>query len=264
MTQDYYKLVRPDYTSFHDANFKWPVKGVVEVQDAELNGPCGKGLHLALSVKDGLQYARFPFRILRVRPLSPVLGKDGTKIRVAKAESLGELPLPAWAVRTERKIEKIREEVKTIPWYKGTDEKKAKRLIRSHLKLLVPFGFKLDFEIEIVTARAAARAAARDAARGAAWGAARDAAWAAARDAAGAAARDAAWDAAWDAAGAAARDAAWGAARDAARDAAWETVSDRMPQKNPFAPLCEVWKLGFWPIGFVGNKFKLFSEKAKP
>ena len=72
----YFKLVRPDYGSFHDQKFIWPVKGVVEVANAALNGRCGVGLHLARTVKDGYQYVQFPFRILRVRPLSPIFQLD--------------------------------------------------------------------------------------------------------------------------------------------------------------------------------------------
>ena len=232
---DYLKLVRPDYKSFYDESFQWPVNGIVEISDAAPDGPCGKGLHLAKKIEGGLKYATFPFRILKVIPLSPILGEDDDKIRVAKAQSLGELPVPEWAVNLEKKIKKIQEDVKIIPWFKGTDEKKAKTLIRTHFKLLVPFGFKLDFDIEILKS----------------WAAAWDAAWDAARDAAGVAAGVAAWVAAWD------------AARDAARAAAWDAAGDLLKQKNPFTPLWEVHKLGFWPIGFNGKKFMLFSEKAK-
>ena len=63
--------------------------------------------------------------------------------------------------------------------------------------------------------------------------------------------RDAARAAAW----AAARDAAW----DAARAAAWDAAG--LKQKNPFAPMWEVWKSGAWPIGFVGNTFKVWVKK---
>jgi hypothetical protein len=284
----YFKLVRPDYTSFHDPKFQWPIKGVVEVPGATQNGACGEGLHLAKSVDLALQYVKFPFRILKVKPLSPILGEDNTKIRVAKAESLGELPVPAWAKKVEKRIAELPEEMKAIPWFKGTNGAQASKLIRSHFKLLVPFGFKLDFEIEILTDKkeaAAARDAAWDDAWAAAWAAAGDAARDAARDAAWAAAGDAAWDAAWaaarDAAWAAAGDAAWAAARDAARDAAgdaawaaawdaawaaardaaWDAVQDRIKKPKPFKPLWAVWKLGAWPIGFVGNKFKIYVEK---
>src|SRR3990167_9019922 len=90
--QEFFKLVRKDYGSFHDPSFKWPICGIVEVKDASPDGACGRGLHLARSIKDGLPYAKFPFRILKVAPLGPVLGEDATKVRVAKAESLGELP----------------------------------------------------------------------------------------------------------------------------------------------------------------------------
>ena len=211
MSQDiYFKLVRPDLTSFYDEKFKWPEKGIVEIPNASPNGPCGVGAHLAKSVKDGLQYAKFPFRILKVRPLSPILGEDDTKIRVAKAESLGQIKIPAWALKLEKRIENLPAEMRVIPWFTGRDGEKVKRLLSSHFKLLVPFGFKLDFEIEILTEKVEASkafGAAWDAAGDAAWGAAWGAAGDAARDAAGAAARDAAWDAA--------RDAAWDAARDA-------------------------------------------------
>ena len=229
MSQDiYFKLVRPDLTSFYDEKFKWPEKGIVEIPNASPNGPCGVGAHLAKSVKDGLQYAKFPFRILKVRPLSPILGEDDTKIRVAKAESLGQIKIPAWALKLEKRIENLPAEMRVIPWFTGRDGEKVKRLLSSHFKLLVPFGFKLDFEIEILTEKVEASkafGAAWDAAGDAAWGAAWGAAGDAARDAAGAAARAAAWAAAW----AAARDAALAAARDAALAA----------QANELRRICE-------------------------
>jgi hypothetical protein len=146
--------------------------------------------------------------------------------------------VPDWQKNADAKVAEIKEDCKTIPWFRGTDTVQAKLNIEAHFALLSPFGLKAGFEIEVVTN----------------WAAARDAARAAARDAA----RDAASDAAWDAA----RDAARAAARDAARDAAWGVVADKMPQKNPFTAIWAVWKLGFWPIGVVNGKFILFSENA--
>ena len=238
----YYKAARPNLASFHDEKFFWPVKGVVEVPDAAVNGACGPGLHLGETPENAISYAKFPFRLLEVRPLSPILGQDDTKIRVAKAEVVREIPIPEWAKRVVKGIERIQEEVKTVPWFKGTDAKKAKSLIRSHLKLLTPFGLKIEWEIEVITDKKEAASA---------------------------------WDAAWDAASDAARDAAWNAARNAASDAAsdvasdatsdaqYESVADLLPHKNPFKPLCECWKIGAWPIGFVGKKFMVYVAKVK-
>ena len=68
---------------------------------------------------------------------------------------------------------------------------------------------------------------------------------------------------AWDAAGGAVWDtvwvAAWNAARDAAGGAVWIVGKDLMPSRgyntgNPFEPLVEIYKLGYWPIGIVLNQ----------
>ena len=269
----YFKLVRPDYGSFHDPKFIWPVKGMVQVKDAAPDGACGMGLHLARTIKDGCQYAGFPFRILKVRPLGPILGEDKTKIRVSKAESLGELPVPEWATKMEKRISELPAEMKAVPWLKGGDQVRALRALRLHFKLLIPFGFNVDLKINVITDRKEAAVAwdtawdiawdtAWYAAKGAAWdvakGAAKGAAWDAARAAAWYEAKGAAWYEAKDVAWGAARVAAWDAARDAARGAAWGAAGDLLPHENPFKPLMDVWKTGCWPIGQVGDTFKLY------
>ena len=98
-----------------------------------------------------------------------------------------------------------------------------------------------------------------DAAGGAVWDTVWVAAWNAARDAAGGAVWIAARDAAWDAVWGVARGAAWNAARDAAGSAVWIVGKDLMPSRgyntgNPFEPLVEIYKLGYWPIGIVLNQ----------
>ena len=171
MTRTYFKLVRPDLGSFHDSTFKWPLSGKVSVENAKPDGPCGTGLHLGKSFESSLKYAKFPFRVLEVRPLSPILGQDDNKIRVASAEIIREIPAPAWAKKLEKRLADLPAECRGIPWFAGTDSQRASKLIRSHFKLLVPFGFQLDFEIEIVNTRPEA-----DKAWAAAWDAARAAA----------------------------------------------------------------------------------------
>jgi hypothetical protein len=282
MNKIYYKTVRPDMGSFYDPSFKWPETGSVEEPDADISAAeCGKGLHLGITPESAIRYAKFPFRLFEARPLSSILGKSSDKIRIARAEVIRELPRPEWAKKVEKRIAGISDEMKNVPWFKGTDKKKASKLIRKHLNLLVPFGLKPGRNIEVVTSLAAARAA-RDAAYAATWATALAAAQAAARAVAQAAARDAAWDAAyaaawgaawdaaWDAArGAArgaARDAAWDAARavvgpvawDAARAAAWDAVEDKIAHENPFRPLWGCWEVGAWPIGFVGKDFIIY------
>ncbi len=292
----FFKCVRNNYGSFHDESFKWPARGIVEVKDAYKNGPCGKGLHLAVTLQAAISYGAFPFRILKVKPLSPILGQDDTKIRVAKAKVMREILSPDWTRKIERNIKKIKLDVEVIPWFKGADGEKAKRLIRSHLKLLIPFGFKTDWEIKILTTWASAFAACP--ASVSAWAAACDSAVAAARDSArdSAVARDSAWDtaSAWDAvwdsakdsvedsavwarardsvAGALAKDfalvAAWNlalaAAWDSALAAAWDSATwDLLEEKNPFKPLWECWKIGAWPIGFVGKKFLIYTASQR-
>ena len=226
MSSIFYKTVRPSYGSFHDPDFKWPARGPVEVSNPDpAPAQCGRGLHLAKTPAAAIGYGQFPFRLLEVRPLSEVLGDSNDKVRVGRAEVIRELPLPDWAKNIQKRIDGIPEEMKGIPWFQGTDAKKAKTLVKTHLKLLTPFGLKIDFGVKVVTTRQEAEKAA------------------AARDAARAAARDAA------------RDAAWDAARDAAEGL--------LPQPNPFKPLWECWKLGAWPIGFVGKDFIIFVPGKK-
>ena len=176
MSTDYYKVVRPDLSSFHDHAFEWPLHGIVEVPGAVKGGPCGIGLHLAKSINNGITYAQFPFRVLSVRPLSPILGEDDTKIRVARAETLGEIEKPRWVQNTEKCIEGLLAEMASIPWFKCTQPEKAKRLIREHFRLLTSFGFNLKFKIEIIHDWAAVWDAVRDASKDDTWAAVWDAA----------------------------------------------------------------------------------------
>ena len=207
----FYKLVRPDYTSFHEKTFKWPVRGIVEVKGATANGACGNGLHLALSIDSALRYVSFPFRILKVRPLSSILGSDNTKIRVAKAQSLGEIKPPKWAIRTENYIKKIESDVKTVPWFRGNNHTKAKELVKKHFNRLEVFHpqISLNPEVNIIAASTA-------------WSAAESAAWSTARNAAR--------NAAERAARSAARSAAESAARSAAESAAEEALAPTIKQ----------------------------------
>src|SRR3990167_3583707 len=192
----FYKLVRPDYTSFHEKTFKWPVRGIVEVKGATANGACGNGLHLALSIDSALRYVSFPFRILKVRPLSSILGSDNTKIRVAKAQSLGEIKPPKWAIRTENYIKKIESDVKTVPWFRGNNHTKAKELVKKHFNRLEVFHPQISLNPEVnIIAASTAWSAAESAARSAA-----STAWSAAESAARSAASTA-WSAAASAAG---------------------------------------------------------------
>ena len=167
----YYKILRLNRASWHEPSFIWPARKAIEITQAEKGDPCGVGLHLAKSINDGFRYAKFPARVFEAVPLSPVLGEDDTKIRVARAR-LGAEVTPDCVVR-------VNEFMTTIPkvrWFS------ARRPARSEWQV---------FDT---------RDAARDAAWNAAWNAAGEAARDAARDAAGEAAGEAAGDAAGDAA----------------------------------------------------------------
>jgi len=191
-----YKCLRLNRASWYDGEFIWPLRKAVEVKGAEKGEACGVGLHLAKSINDAFRYGGFPARVFEVKPLSPILGEDESKIRVAKAK-LGENIILDYVLA----VNKFLKSIPKIKWFANREPSK--------------FEWKLFENRDAAgdAAWAAAGDAAWDAAWAAAWNAAGDAAWAAAGDAARAAARDAARDAA--------RAAARNAARDAAGDAAW-------------------------------------------
>jgi hypothetical protein len=216
-----YKWTNAEARSWHDGKFgPWTVGATLAVDDAEKDGACGRGIHVGRTPAHAISYGRFPGLLFKVKALSPVLGSDDTKWRVARVSVLAEVEKPSWVVETEAFIESI----KTVKFFKP--RRPPLKAWQHHAAGDAAGAAAWDAAWAAAWAAAgdaagaaagdAARAAAGAAAWAAAWAAARDAAW----DAAGAAAGDAAWDAAWDAAGDAARDAAGAAAGDAARDAA--------------------------------------------
>ena len=212
MKNKYYKALRPDMKSFRDGETEWKIGQPVTVEGAEEGGACGVGLHLAKS-EWSAKGVSFPMRLFEAEPLSPILGEDKHKIRVASAKIVKEIK-PVWLQQMNR----FMAEIERIDWYscKGP----------------------MDENWKVYDTRFAARVAAGDAAWDAARDAARNATWDAARcsardatwDAARCSARDATWDATFNAAFNAARDATWditmGMARDAARDTTWDAARD--------------------------------------
>lgn len=184
--------------------------------------------------------------------------------------------------KARQTIRRIRKEIKTIHWFRGGDQKKAIRLVRAHLRLLVPFGFKLKLGVRVVTSTEDASLVrdtifcremdyirdevmsevfrlASESGRTEIWRTALGTAWEAARTLAWAAAKNIHWDYSWDVAYSAGRD----AGRDAECAAASNTVSDLLRSGDPFAPIWKCWKLGAWPIGVVGDKFVLYCPKRR-
>src|SRR4051812_17111678 len=122
----YYKLVRPDFKSFYDEKFPWPKSGLVEVANADpAPTECGRGLHLGKTLTDALRYAKFPFRVLEVKPVGEILGRGSDKIRVARAEVVREVPPPAWALKMEKRLEALEQEVKGAKFFTRCDPKAA-------------------------------------------------------------------------------------------------------------------------------------------
>jgi len=266
--QTYYKILRTNRASWYDEKFVWPLDKPVEVPDADQSkASCGRGVHLAKSINYGFQYAKFMARCFEARPLSPILGEDNSKIRVAKAR-LGREVTPEYVKRVNQFLRTI----KTIKWFSNHRE---------------PLKSWQLFET---------RNAAWNAARNAAWNAARNAAGDAARNAAGDAAGDAAWNAAWKAAGnaawnaarnaawKAARNAAWKAARNAARnaagDAAWKAARNAAWNAELMATILvcyglktldedhvrhalsrwEVWKRGYGLFGDINGELFVYKK----
>jgi len=187
--QKYYKAVRMNRTAFYDRKTKWGVNmPVIEDPDPpDTHFVCGCGYHLAKSIPDVFQGTEFPLRLAEAEPLSPILGEDETKIRVAHAKIVRWIPQrewPSWMRKTQKFINSIQKI----------------RFFENH-------GL-IDPKWEVFETQDDVRATIRNAAYTATWDAAmktaNNAAYSTARDAvlraAGKAARTAVWDANYNAA----------------------------------------------------------------
>jgi hypothetical protein len=155
----YYKCLRLNRASWHDEKFVWPLRKSIEVKEATRGKPCGVGLHLAKSINDVFQYGGFPALVFEAKPLSPILGEDETKIRVAKARLVKDVT-PDYVLA----VNKFLATIPKINWFKNHRPPKP--------------------EWKMFDTRNSAYNAAYDAARAAASDAARNAAYDAASDAA--------------------------------------------------------------------------------
>ncbi len=174
---NYYKVTRPDGSSFYDPDIKYVVGKRVRPKPYDGKRElCGPGvLHASKTIRDAYKTASWPCAVFKVtgKPIVEQSDKSGFK----------QLHV-----------------VEQIP----------------SMELFGPNGDRVQAVLDRVAVCTVDEICDLGAAWDAAWGAARGAAWGAAWDAAWGAVWDAAWGAAWDAAWGAARGAAWGAAWDAA------------------------------------------------
>jgi len=213
MKQTYYKAVRMDRTAFYDKETKWGTNmPVIEDPDSSENGPCGRGYHLAKSIPDVFQGIGFPLRLAEAEPLSPILGEDKGKVRVAHAKIVRWIPQKEWP-NWLRKTQKFLNSLNKVKWFENHGS--------------------VDPKWKIFETRAEARDAKCDTARNAwyiafnviidvARNAAADAAYDATRDAARFRVYDAvydAWKVTYSAVRNATNDLAYFTAKEAARDA---------------------------------------------
>ena len=112
MSKKYYKCLRLNRASWYDVNFIWSSKNPVEIKEAVQGRPCGIGLHLAKSINDSFKHGNFPAKIFEVKPLSPILGEDKTKIRVARAKLLKDVT-PDYVLAVNRFLASISK----IKWF---------------------------------------------------------------------------------------------------------------------------------------------------
>jgi len=207
MSKKYYKCLRLNRASWYDVNFIWSSKNPVEIKEAVQGKPCGIGLHLAKSINDSFKHGNFPAKIFEVKPLSPILGEDKTKIRVARAKLLKDVT-PDYVLAVNRFLASISK----IKWFGNHRPLKAEWQIFDTMD----------------TAWSKARNTAKDAfwskAWNTAWNAACSAVWNISKDTARNAVKDAAKDAAWNAASSAVwntgKDIVWSIPWNAAKDAA--------------------------------------------
>ena len=261
MSKKYYKCLRLNRASWYDESFIWPAKSAVEVGGAQKGNPCGMGLHLAKSIDDSFRYGRFPSRIFEVKPLSPVLGEDDTKIRVAKARLMREVT-PDYVRAVNQflvsipKIKWLKNHRPPKPEWKLFDTRNAAQDAAGHV------ANETQDEIWVETT-------ARDAAFGAAWDqaeiAARHVAMNAAKDVAWEKAHVSAWDRVWDA------DVAENAARGTARGAAWDAAlyaqmlicQDLDFEKqyiNYIKVRWDVWKRGYGLLCDINDIFYVYCK----
>ena len=84
------KLTNQGGVSDYDSKFIYPTSGEVICPDADYNSkdPCGRGIHIALSLSGGLNYMGSPEEIRLVKLTGKLLGKDKDKARYDKCEVL--------------------------------------------------------------------------------------------------------------------------------------------------------------------------------
>jgi len=120
MKQIYYKAVRMDRTAFWDEETKWGVNMPVIENPSPPNKytVCGRGYHLAKSIPDVFQGTTFPLRLAEAEPLSPILGEDKRKIRVAHARIVRWIPQKEWPGWL-RKPQKFINSISKIKWFEN-------------------------------------------------------------------------------------------------------------------------------------------------
>ena len=235
----YYKLLRTNRSSWYDDGFIWPLNKPVEIKEARKGDACGIGLHLAKTIDDCFLYGEFPCRIFEAEPISPILGEDNIKIRVAKAK-LGKEVTPQYV----RRVNSFIRSLEKIPWMQHA---------RPPLKKWKLFETRED---------------AWKAAENWGWDAACDVAWNAARDAARIAARNAARDAARIAALFAARRTLAG---DAGGDVGWDAalwasmlVCDGLKLDEKYIQHArarmEVWRRGYGLLCDIDGVLYVYKE----
>jgi len=268
-----YKLVRNDYTDCYTGKVKYSV-GSTRTHQNPKETLCQSGIiHACHKPEQTLAWRndQWPVRLLKATT-PKIIAEERDKIGAHELTIVEELPISFAFGPNGQKVADFINRLSNIKWFEPQNERgKVEQLVTKHLQIIERFGAKqgpVKFTNDITVARAAAWATARDAAWDAAGAIARDAARDAAREAARDVARDIAWDVAWDV--------AWDAARDAARDAVWAiartvagaaaeaaghmVVEDLLAFENPFAPIMEVWKLGYWPIGVVSGEFLVYER----
>ena len=151
----YYKCLRLNQASWYDEKFIWPLRKAIEVKGAKKGGACGVGLHLAKSIDDAFRYGKFPAKVFEVEPLSPILGEDESKIRVAKARLIKNVT-PDYVLA----VNKFLASIPKVKW------------LENHLPPRPEWKLFDTRDATWDAARDAAWDAARDAARDAAWDAA--------------------------------------------------------------------------------------------
>lgn len=265
--RSFYKIVRGDYTDCWSGTIRYGVGTTVRHPNPAPPGtyddPCGRRwLHACVKPHDTLQFHRsnWPLRLLRVTASdNDFRAEDYVKVASVAFAVEEELPLSLAFGPNGEAVVRFINDLPTWPWLRSdrTADVKVLNLADEHLRRLSRYGDvrTSNVRIEEMTLDDVTYVR-RDITKGDAgnrlWRHIRMVAWSDGL----AVASDEAWGIVWDVVWKVLPIRCENAAEGAGHDVAYRVVQHLMGDRpNPYEPLSEIWRLGFYPIGPIDGTF---------